>query len=207
MPEPRFSFPGRPHQRGGTLFEQMQRSSNAPPPPQTAADPITVARAPITANQDLVVVEKLSGDVDSAVRFDRAEVDGLPGIVMQQRQSDGSWGEIWSFPTQSIDAREGMFGWLNTQSHRWDRFARMLHRRGGDELTAWIFELMVQPTAAAARPPRVQTETWTTIDQYHRPRVDHAMRHATTPRFASGFQHATVARVDNCVCRRNPRDF
>ena len=195
MPEPRFSSASGSHQRGGTLFEQMQRANNAPLPPRTTAHPIQVARAAIVPNQDLVVVEQLVGDVDGDVRFDRADVEGLPGIVMQQRQDDGAWRGIWSLPTQSIDAREGMFGWLNTQSHRWDRFARMLQRRGTDELTAWIFELMVQPTAAAARPPRVQPQAWVTIDQYRSPRAEPAFRHASHPR------------VDNCVCRRNPRDF
>ena len=55
--------------------------------------------------------------------------------------------------------------WLNTQSHRWDRFARMLRRRGA------------------------------TIDQYATTRSRHTLR------------HAAAARVDNCVCRHNPRDF
>lgn len=114
---------------------------------------------------------------------------------MQQRQGDGAWDEIWSLPAQSVDAREGMFGWLNTQSHRWDRFARMLQRRGPDELTNWLFELMVQPTAAAARPPRVQSEAWVTIDHYHSPQFQQAPR----PRAHS--------RVDNCLCRHSPRDF
>lgn len=193
MPDPRFSFPGRSHQRGGTLFERMQRISNAPP--QAIVDPVRVTTSPLAANQEMVVVEQPVGTVDGDVRFDRADVDGLPGIVMQQRQNDGTWREIWSLPTQSDDAREGMFGWLATQSHRWDRFARMLQRRGPDELTSWIFELMVQPTAAAARPPRVQPQAWVTIDQYRSPRTDHA------------FRHTSNARVDNCVCRHNPRDF
>lgn len=195
MPEPGFNFPSGSRQRGGTLFERMQRTINAPPAPQVTADQMRVMRTPVTANQDLVVVEQSGGEADGDIRFDRADIDGLPGIVMQQRQDDGAWREIWSLPTQSVDAREGMFGWLNTQSHRWDRFARMLQRRGADELTAWIFELMVQPTAAAARPPRVQPQAWVTIDQYRSPGSEPA------------FRHAAHARVDNCVCRRNPRDF
>ncbi len=195
MPDPRFNFPDGSRQRGGTLFERLQRTSNAPSSPHAVADPVVSVRTPITANQDLVVTEQPPGNPDGDVRFARAEVDGLPGIVMQQRQADGSWQEIWSLPTQSPDAREGMFGWLNTQSHRWDRFARMLQRRGSDELTNWIFELMVQPTTAAARPARVQSQAWATIDQYCSPHAADAVRYMSN------------ARIDNCVCRRNPRDF
>lgn len=183
------------HQRGGTLFERMQRTTNAPLAPPSLADPVMVARPGLAGTRDLLVVGQLVSDASGDVRFERAEVDGLPGIAMQQQQADGAWREIWSLPTQSVDAREGMIGWLNTQSHRWDRFALMLRRRGADELTSWLFELMVQPTAAAARPPRVQPQAWVTIDQYRSPRVRDA------------FRHATAARVDNCVCRSNPRDF
>lgn len=183
------------HQRGGTLFERMKRASNAPVSQSPVATPVHVARTGITSNQDLLVVEQRERASDRDVRFNRAEVDGLPGIAMQQRQQDGAWREIWSLPTQSVDAREGMFGWLNTQNHRWDRFARMLQRRGSDELTSWIFELMVQSTAAAARPPRVETQPFVTIDQYRSQSTTHA------------FRYASNARVDNCVCRRSPRDF
>lgn len=185
----------RTHQRGSTLFERMQRATNAPVSQSPVAAPVHVARSGIAINQDLLVIEQPEREAEGAVRFDRAEVDGLPGIVMQQRQEDGAWREIWSLPTQSVDAREGMFGWLNTQSHRWDRFARMLQRRGPDELTSWIFELMVQPTAAAARPPRVEMQPFVTIDQYRSQSATHA------------FRYASGARVDNCICRRNPRDF
>lgn len=183
------------HQRGSTLFERMQRATNAPPSPPALVEPVRSARAGAAGNQEVLVVEQPELASDGDVRFDRAEIDGLPGIAMQQRQGDGAWREIWSLPTQSIDAREGMFGWFNTQSHRWDRFARMLQRRGPDELTSWIFELMVQPTAAAARPPRVETQPFLTIDQYRSPSTTHA------------FRYASSAPVDNCVCRRNPRDF
>lgn len=184
-----------PHQRDGTLFERMQRTTNAPLAPPPFANPVSDARPRFAGTQDLLVVDQPGSDAGGDVRFERAEVDGLPGIVMQQRQNDGTWREIWSLPTQSPDAREGMFGWFNTQSHRWDRFALMLQRRGADELTSWIFELMVQPTAAAARPPRLQPQAWVTIDQYRSPRAEPT------------FRRATNVRVDNCVCRSNPRDF
>jgi len=178
--------------RGGTLFERMQRTSH-------------MATADAGA---LVTVDIAAAPASEVVRFDRAEVDGKPGVIMQERGDDGRWKESWSWSAQSVDAREGMIGWLNTQGHRWDRFARMLHRRGADELTAWIFELMVVPSTADARPPRFEPQQrWATIDQYSRPTFQAAPQSRAQP--------ATRPRAqpmrDDCGCRprgiQHSRDF
>lgn len=121
---------------------------------------------------------------------------------MQERREDGSWHDSWSLPTESIDAREGMMGWLNSQSHRWAHFARMVHRRGGDELTRWIFELMVIPTTAQARPTRFSPQPHVTIDHYagYRSGASPYVRH----------QPRRVVR-DDCSCRprslQSTRDY
>lgn len=186
MPGPR--NPSTPYSAGSTLFERMQRSVDTPtfrrPPPSG------IEFAP-SERRDLLVVEVAPDASNSRVRFDRSDVDGQPGVVMQQRDEEGEWSTIWSLPTQSVDAREGMIGWLNGQSHRWDRFARMLERRGGDELTAWIFELMVVPSTAAARPPRFEPQLGhVLIDQFgNAVRDDCACRPASMqqPRFRGGY--------------------
>lgn len=176
---------------GSTLFEQMQRTSNL-----TNAD-----------GGAIVTVDIASLPASEVVRFDRADVDGKPGVVMQERGQDGRWQESWSWSAQSVDAREGMMGWLNTQSYRWDKFARMLHRRGPDELTAWIFELMVVPSTIDARPPRFEPQQWTTIDQYDRPAFLNMTRSATQ----SATRQRTRSMHDDCTCRsrgvQHSRDF
>jgi hypothetical protein len=162
---------------GGTLFERMRRAS----------------QMPASEGQDLITVDITGSPASDTVRFDRADVEGKPGVIMQERGSDGVWRESWSWAAQSLDAREGMIGWLNTQSHRWDRFARMLHRRGADELTAWIFELMVLPSTADARPPRFEPQRWATIDQYDAPRFSQSTQTASRQR--------ARPMLDDCSCR------
>jgi hypothetical protein len=173
---------------GGTLFERMRRARQMPVQ-DLRDDTPRVLSAPATRTRDLIVVKPTTPAEDCAVRFTRGEVDGQPAVVMQERGEDGAWTDSWSLPTDSLDAREGMIGWLNTQSHRWDRFARMLHRRGPDELTHWIFELMVVPSTVHATPPRFEPRRWTTINQYARP----------------------ARMVDDCACRpgsvQSTRDF
>ena len=174
---------------GGTLFERMRRTTQTP-----VADPVDMPRflqQPTVEARDLIVVEGSLAAADGAVRFCRGEVDGQPAAMMQERDDEGVWQDIWSLPTESVDAREGMIGWLSTQSHRWDRSARMFHRRGGDELTHWIFELMVVPSTAQATAPRFAPQAGSrTIDQY-------ATRAA--------------GRIDDCSCRpgsiQHTRDF
>lgn len=162
---------------GSTLFERMRR----------------VSQMPAQDERSLVTIDITASPASDTVRFDRAEVEGKPGVIMEERGLDGIWRESWSWAAQSMDAREGMVGWLNTQGHRWDRFARMLHRRGPEELTAWIFELMVVPSTADARPPRFEPQQWTTIDQYG------------APRFLNGTRSAAAQRarpmLDDCTCR------
>ena len=123
---------------GGTLFERMRLTTQMPVV-DVQLDVPRFLREPATGTRDLVVVEPTAPATDGAVRFTRSEVDGQPAVLMQERGADGSWTDSWSLPTDSVDAREGMIGWLNTQSHRWERFATMFHRRGPDELTHWIF--------------------------------------------------------------------
>ena len=195
MDTPMFRTTSHQPTGGSTLFERMRQTTQAAPETVTGSEIPTHFSQSSSAQRGVVLVEVEAPAADRDIRFERATVDEQPGIVMQERTADGSWQQVWSLPTQSVDAREGMFGWLNTQSHRWDRFARMLQRRGPDELTSWIFELMVQPTAAAARPPRVEMQPFVTIDQYRSQSATHA------------FRYASGARVDNCICRRNPRDF
>ncbi|MEO9131303.1 MAG: hypothetical protein ABI240_08855 [Sphingomonas sp.] len=162
---------------GSTLFERMQRVADAPVFARPSASGIEFR---FGEGRDLVVVDVEPMAGDGRIRFDRAEIDGQPGVVMQERGDDGEWSTIWSLPTSSTDAREGMIGWLNRQSHRWDRFARMLERRGGDELTAWIFELMVVPSTNHARPPRFEPQArHVTIDAYGRAERDCACRPAS----------------------------
>jgi len=178
---------------GGTLFERMRRTTEIP---KFAADDIPrFLSEPTSANRDLVVVGNPAAHSDGPVRFARSEVDGQPAVVMQERSDDGIWSDSWSLPTDSVDAREGMIGWLNGQSHRWSRFATMLHRRGPDELTHWIFELMVVPSTAQATAPRYQPQSWTTIHQYAAP----------SPR------RSGRAMIDDCSCRpgsvQSTRDF
>ncbi|MBA4762157.1 hypothetical protein [Sphingomonas sp.] len=153
---------------GGTLFERMRRTTHMPVT-DIQADVPRFLRAPASDTRELVLVEPAAPATSDAVRFTRGEVDGQPAVVMQERAEDGTWTDSWSLPTDSIDAREGMMGWLNSQSHRWDRFARMLHCRGSDELTHWIFELMVVPNTSHATPPRFEPQRWSTINQYTGP--------------------------------------
>jgi hypothetical protein len=171
---------------GSTLFERMRRATQTPVPDQT-----DIPHQPPVEARDLVLFDGPAASHHDAVRFCRGEVDGQPAAILQERDDEGSWKEIWSLPTESVDAREGMIGWLNTQSQRWDRFARMFHRRGGDELTHWIFELMVVDNTAQATAPRFAPQAgWRTIDQY-------PSRQAT--------------RFDDCSCRpggiQHTRDF
>jgi len=180
---------------GGTLFERMRRTTHVP----VADNQMDIPRFldnRTTDARDLVVVEAGAPAINDAVRFTRGEIDGQPAVLMQERAEDGTWTDSWSLPTDSIDAREGMIGWLNTQSHRWDRFARMLHRRGPDELTHWIFELMVVPNTSNATPPRFEPQRWTTINQYARP---------------SNQQARPYRMIDDCACRpgsvQSTRDF
>ncbi|GHH16716.1 hypothetical protein GCM10008023_21030 [Sphingomonas glacialis] len=151
---------------GDTLFERMRRGTQMPTHNEVKpAD----GGAGLNASEGPLVAIDLTTSEGSAVRFARADFDGKPGVVMQEQDGEGAWRDVWSLPTQSIDAMEGMIGWLNTQGHRWDRFARMLHRQGADELTAWIFELMVVPSTAHATAPRFDPrQGWATIDQYGR---------------------------------------
>ncbi len=178
---------------GATLFERLRRTTHMPK--FAVADTPRFLSEPTSANRDLVVVENPAPPSDGAVRFTHGEVDGQPGVVMQERGDDGIWNDSWSLPTDSVDAREGMIGWLNSQSHRWSRFATMLHRRGPDELTHWIFELMVVPSTQHATPPRYQPQSWTTIDQYAAP----------SPR------RSGRAMIGDCSCRpgsvQSTRDF
>lgn len=181
---------------GGTLFERMRRTIHMPAV-DVQDDIPRFLHAPATGTRDLVVVETAAPPIDGAVRFTRGEIDGQPAVLMQERGADGAWTERWSLPTDSIDAREGMIGWLNTQCHRWERFATMLHRRGADELTHWIFELMVVPSTGHATPPRFEPQRWTTLQQYAAP---------------SFRQSSRVSRIiDDCACRpgsvQSTRDF
>ena len=149
---------------GSTLFEQMQRRTHAPTWPE-GTDPASLT----SAMRDLIVIEDAPTIDGGSIRFDRAEVDGVPGVVMQRRNDEGQWATIWSLPAQSMDAREGTIGWLNGHAHRWERFARMLERRGPEELTAWIYELMVVPSTSQARAPRFEPQpAHVTIDAYGR---------------------------------------
>lgn len=178
---------------GGTLFERMRRTTDMPV--VEVDDVPRFLRNPSSGSRDMVVVENRTPPSDSAVRFTRGEVDGQPAVVMQERGDAGVWSDSWSLPTDSVDAREGMIGWLNGQSHRWSRFAIMLHRRGPDELTNWIFELMVVPSTSHATPPRYQPQGWTTIHQYAAPSPQRSGR----------------AMADDCACRpgsvQSTRDF
>ncbi len=162
---------------GSTLFERMRR----------------VSQMPAQDERSLVTIDLTALPASDTVRFDRTDVEGKPGVIMEERGIDGVWRESWSWTAQSMDAREGMVGWLSTQGHRWERFARMLHRRGPDELTAWIFELMVVPLTAEARPPRFEPQQWATIDQY------------AASRFSSGARRAAAQRdramLEDCTCR------
>lgn len=161
--------------------------------------------------QQLAIIDVADPSTGCGVRFERGEVDGQPGVVMQEQRDDGSWEEIWSMPTKSADAREGMIGWLNTQSRRWDKFARMLHRRGPDELTDWIFEMMVVPSTHEARPPRHEPPPHTTIDYY----TSAAPRPTWSPHLNAALHTATRHRharaYDDCACRasgiQSTRDF
>ena len=174
---------------GDTLFRRLQRPIQSP-----IANPLDIPHflnQPTVEARDLIVVEGTTLATDGPVRFCRGEVDGRPAAVMQERSSEGLWQDIWSLPTESVDAREGMIGWLNTQSHRWDRFARMFHRRGSEELTHWIFELMVAPNTAQAIAPRFSPQ---------------AGRRAINQNSAR-----SAPWIDNCSCRpgsvQNTRDF
>jgi hypothetical protein len=178
---------------GGTLFERMRRATRMPVV-DTQDDMPRFLRQPPTGAGDLVVVDQSAPAAESAVRFVRGEADGQPAVLMQERGTGGSWTDSWSLPTESVDAREGMIGWLNTQSHRWERFATMLHRRGPDELTHWIFELMVVPSTSHATPPRFEPQRWTTLRQF----ATHSRRQGTRI-------------IDDCACRpgsvQSTRDF
>jgi len=195
MPENAFNHGATPF-AGGTLFERIRRTTHMPV--ADAQDDIPrFLREPTTDARDLLVVDTTLPTSDGAVRFTRSEIDGQPAVLMQERSTDGTWTDSWSLPTDSIDAREGMIGWLNTQSHRWARFKTMLHRRGPDQLTHWIFELMVVPSTGHATAPRFEPHGWTTIQQYARPSVQQSSR---APRM-----------IDDCACRpgsiQSTRDF
>lgn len=181
MPIEFINDPVREAAPGSSPFERMQQMSS-------------------DADHNLVTVD-VTGFESEAVRFDRAEVDGKPGVVMQERGSTGVWQEGWSWAAQSADAREGMIGWLNTQSDRWDRFARMLHRRGPEELTAWIFELMVVPSIADARPPRLEPQQWTTIDQYDTPSFLRSVRSSGHQSTRPSLAQRARSVLDDCTCR------
>lgn len=151
---------------GLTLFDRMQRVAQGSAQMPSEPPATSYVNRPSTEGRDLVVLETASTASTEMIRFSRAEVSGQPGVVMQQRNGAGEWRDLWSLPTQSLDAREGMMGWLDGQSHRWERFGQMLRRRGAEELTAWIFELMVVPETSYARPPRHEPQDVVKIDQY-----------------------------------------
>lgn len=161
-------------ENGSTLFGYMRRAAQV----QTAGPdyldiPTFLHREPVTS-RGIVFVEdvpdhSVGGVAD--VRFVRGEVDGNPAVVMEERGTGNAWQTTWSLPTESADAREGMIGWLNTQSDRWPRFARMFHRRGSEELTRWIFELMVIPTTAQATAPRFEPQHRAMAAHYARPNL------------------------------------
>ncbi|RSY81996.1 hypothetical protein DAH66_14090 [Sphingomonas koreensis] len=181
---------------GGTLFERMRRTTQMPVV-DVQVDVPRFLREPETGTRDLVVVEPTAPATDGAVRFTRGEVDGQPAVLMQERGADGRWTDGWSLPTDSVDAREGMIGWLNTQSHRWERFATMLRRRGPEELTRWVFELMVVPNTGHATAPRFEPQRWTTLQQY------------AAPSFRQSNRAERI--IDDCACRpgsvQSTRDF
>lgn len=185
-----------------TLFERMRQDTYREPDTGLSNE---VASLSTTGPRDLVVVDITESKV-GAVRFSRGEQEGKPAVIMQERDSEGTWHDTWSLPSDSIDAREGMIGWLNTQRHRWERFSRMLHRRGPDELTHWVFELMVVPNTPHATPPRFEPARWTTIQTY--------ARISPTPGQQSmmlSHAHARPRQMDDCGCRAGSiqytRDF
>lgn len=187
-----------------TAFERMRQDTFREP---DTGLPNDLASLSATGTRDLVIVDISDNEV-GAVRFSRGEQEGKPAVIMQEQDSEGTWHNTWSLPSDSVDAREGMIGWLNTQSYRWDRFARMLHRRGSDELTHWIFELMVVPSTAHATAPRYEPERWPTIQTYARPRPSQAYAPASTPHL---YPHPRAHQIDDCGCRtgsiQHTRDF
>ncbi|CAM3274624.1 hypothetical protein SPAN111604_14350 [Sphingomonas antarctica] len=161
-----------------TLFARMRRGTLMPQVDQDLDTPIFLSDRAVGAGE-LAIADPFPVASDGAVRFVRGESDGGPAVVMEERGQDDVWHDSWALPTDSVDAREGMIGWLNTQSHRWDRFANMLRRRGADELTKWIFELMVVPNSIHATPARFESQRWTYL---HR-------------------QPRAAGRTDDCSCR------
>ncbi|TPG22270.1 hypothetical protein EAH87_00120 [Sphingomonas koreensis] len=159
-------------QNGSTLFERMRRGTQTQNP---AADYVDIPRFlhhDTGSTREIVFVDVAAehgANGVAGVRFVRGEADGSPAVIMEERGSGNVWQTTWSLPTESADAREGMIGWLNTQSDRWPRFARMFHRRSGEELTRWIFELMVIPTTAQAIAPRFQPQHRATVNHYAGP--------------------------------------
>ncbi|MBR0553758.1 hypothetical protein [Stakelama marina] len=204
-------FPPFTGQSGATEFEQMRRDAST----TLAQDPHASFKRPRVAEQtgpsDLVVVDT-DEIIGSDSRFVRTEVGGKPAIALEERAADGSWRVVWNLPSESADAREGMMGWLNTQQHRWSRFATMYHRRGGDELTQWIFELMVVPTTAAARAPRLEPGGGSRQRASFAPRpassvdIGQAIRYGRHADAQNAYRSQTASRPrpvwdDGCSCR------